>query len=87
MFCQSKELFGKPREGAHRHRIPFIDLALVDVVMTFVLGTVLWLATKRQWQGFACIMVFLLLLSIIAHRLFCVRTKIDQCLFPSFVGW
>lgn len=80
MFCQHKEIFGKPNEGSHAYRIPCLDVAAVDVIMTFVLGFIIYFATDLQC--FSHIMVVLFLISIIAHRLFCVRTKVDRCLFP-----
>jgi glycerol uptake facilitator-like aquaporin len=82
MFCQYKDIFGKSDEGLHAYRIKYIDVAAVDLIMTFVLGFIIWFfATNRQ--GFSQIMVILLLLGIISHRLFCVRTKVDRCLFPD----
>jgi hypothetical protein len=82
MFCQYKDIFGKPGEDAHSYRIPGLDVASVDVIMTFVVGFIIWFATNKQY--FAQIMVILFILGIISHRLFCVRTKVDRCLFPDF---
>ena len=80
MFCQYKEIFGKPNEEVHAYRIPYVDLAAVDVVATFIFGVIFWYVTR---YCFAYIIVVLLLIGIIAHRLFCVRTKIDRCLFSD----
>ena len=35
-LCQYRHIFGKERDGVHRYRDPFFDLAIVDVVMTIV---------------------------------------------------
>jgi hypothetical protein len=81
MFCQYRDIFGKSNEGIHAYRIPFVNLAAVDVIMTFVLGIIVWFATSKVY--FSYIMLLLLIIGIISHKLFCVRTTIDKFLFPE----
>lgn len=68
-------MFGKPHEGVHKHRIPILDLALVDVVMT-ILGAYLisWYYGYRFWK----VLFFAWILSIFAHTLFCVETTVQK---------
>jgi hypothetical protein len=82
MFCKYKDLFGKPNEGLHSYRLPGLDLAALDVILTFFVGLIIWgFATNKK--SFFQIMVILILIGIILHRLLCVRTKIDKFLFPN----
>jgi len=74
--CPYKNIFGKPREGAHAYRV--FDIAVVDVVCTLALGIAL--AYAFNWNTIlTCVVLFLL--GIAAHRAFCVRTRVDELLF------
>jgi F0F1-type ATP synthase assembly protein I len=75
MLCKYRFIFGKPGEGAHSYR--FMNLAIVDVLLTIIAG---YLLSRyfRIHPGFGIGGLFLL--GIIAHRLFCVRTTIDKLL-------
>jgi len=77
MFCESKNIFGSPNQGVHHYR--FLGLAVVDVVFTIVGAFFISLAIKKP---FWMVLLFLFLLGIVLHRLFCVRTRIDTLLFP-----
>jgi hypothetical protein len=79
-LCQYKDLFGVPKKGSHSYRIPIINLAAIDVLMTIVAG---YLISKYTSYSFIMVMIILFILSIIAHRLFCVRTTVDKFLFPE----
>ena len=76
MSCPFKDIFGKPREGAHAYRV--FDLAAVDVVFTILGG--LALAHAFGWSPIVGV-VALFALGIVAHRAFCVKTKVDTLLF------
>lgn len=75
-LCKYRHIFGKEGEGAHSIR--FANVAVVDVVLTFVaafiihkiFGIVLWK-----------VVITLFLLGIIMHRMFCVNTTINQLIF------
>ena len=77
-FCKYKDLIGKPREGIHAARIPYVDLAFNDIGIT-VFGSII-LAILFGWHPFNTVVV-VFLLGILIHRLFCVRTTIDKLLF------
>jgi hypothetical protein len=79
-LCPFKDIFGKPREGAHAYRV--FNVAIVDVFATIVLGVLL--AVLFGWNMvYTCIVLFVI--GIVAHRLFCVRTRIDELLFSEYV--
>lgn len=76
MLCKYKDVFGKPREGLHKYRL--FDVAVIDVVGTFVGALVI-----SQVSGLRFISVFIGLmgLGVLAHRVFCVNTKLNILLF------
>jgi len=72
-LCPFRNILGKPREGIHQYRL--FDIAIADVLLTIALA---FLISRRYfWQ----VLVFLFILGIVLHRLFCVRTTIDRLLF------
>ena len=75
-LCKYKDIFGKPNEGAHSYRI--FNIAIVDVVLTILAAYLLSILT-----GYNIIytLIFMFILGIISHRIFCVRTTIDKLLF------
>jgi hypothetical protein len=77
-LCQYKDIFGRPREGAHAYRI--FDIAVVDVAATVVVAYVI-----ARVFGFAFwkSLVVLFIVGIISHRAFCVRTTVDKWVFPK----
>jgi len=77
-LCRYKDIFGRPREGAHAYRL--FDIAVVDVAATFLLAFVI---TRTFSLSFWKSLVALFLIGIIAHRAFCVRTTVDKWVFPN----
>lgn len=77
-LCHYKDIFGKPREGAHAYRI--FDIAVVDVVATVIVAFII-----NRVFGFIFwkSLVVLFIVGIISHRLFCVRTTVDKWIFPN----
>ena len=75
-LCPYKNLIGKLNEGIHKYRL--LDISMFDLIVTIILA---YLIAKYYNQDFKMILVVLLLLGIIIHRLFCVRTTIDKILF------
>jgi hypothetical protein len=77
-FCKYKDMFGKPREGLRRYRI--FDVSIMDAVVVIVFVYIFTYFTKYSfWPSLAVTF----LLGIFAHRLFCVRTRVDKILFPD----
>jgi hypothetical protein len=77
-LCKYKNILGKPGTGVHSYR--FMNIAIVDVLLTLLLAFVISYYTK---YSFLYVSIILFILGIIMHRLFCVRTTIDKLLFPN----
>jgi hypothetical protein len=74
-LCRYKDSLGKPGEGLHSYRL--FGLAIADVVMTVIGGLIIgylldYPASKT--------ILFLFILGIILHRVFCVDTTVDKML-------
>lgn len=41
MFCEYKNLFGEVNKGAHSIRIPYVNLALVDTLLTIIVSGII----------------------------------------------
>ena len=78
MLCKHKNLFGKEGEGVHSYR--FLNVAIVDVIVTVIAGYVIHLYTQYK---FINVLLFLFFLGIVSHRLFCVRSTVDKLLFKD----
>jgi hypothetical protein len=77
-LCRYKDIFGRPREGAHAYRI--FDIAVVDVVATVIVAFVIArVFSVAFWKS----LVGLFIAGIISHRVFCVRTTVDKWVFPN----
>lgn len=74
-LCQYKDSLGQPGKGVHSYRI--FDLAVVDIVLTILLA---WGISYQAALPFGWTLLGCFLTGILVHRLFCVRTKIDQVL-------
>jgi hypothetical protein len=74
MSCKYANILGKPGTGIHSIRI--MDIAVVDVLLTFLLAYF----TKGN-HNFWKVLIIWFLIGIIVHRLFCVRTTIDKIIF------
>jgi uncharacterized membrane protein len=75
-LCKYKDVFGRPREGAHAYRI--FNVAVVDVITTVVVA---FLIARAFGFVFWKSLVVLFLIGIISHRMFCVRTTVDRWVF------
>jgi hypothetical protein len=77
-LCQYSDLFGKPNTGLHTYR--FLNIAIVDVIATFLLGMFIKEYFLKD-TSILYINIFLFILGIIIHRIFCVKTTVDKILF------
>ena len=77
MLCRYADVFGPPRTGVHSYRL--FDVALVDAALAVLLA--LFLVRRGVSPVSACLGTFVA--GVVAHRLFCVRTKVDSVLFPD----
>jgi hypothetical protein len=77
-LCKYKDALGIPKKGVHSYR--FMNMAIFDIIMTIILAIIISYFYKIS---FFYTLIFLFILGIILHRLFCVRTTIDKLLFPN----
>ena len=85
-FCKYKNILGEPGKGVHKYR--FMNMAVVDWVLTILLAvvtTLIWkhYSKKRHtWQKvlgyFLMVLIILVLLGIFLHWLFCVDTTMNK---------
>lgn len=75
MFCEYKDIFGKPNEGIHSYRL--FNIAIVDFIMT-LLGS-LFISYILN-ISFILVFIFIFILGIFFHKLFCVDTTINRYL-------
>ena len=77
-LCKFRDIFGKPNEGVHSVR--FMGIAIIDFILTVLLALIIsYLFSENFWT----ILIILILLGIILHRLFCVKTVIDMVIFGT----
>ena len=75
-LCKYKDALGKPGIGIHSYRI--FNIAIADVIMTLIGAFII---SYFYNISFIRISIFLFILGIILHRIFCVKTTIDKLLF------
>jgi hypothetical protein len=78
-LCKYRHIFGKENEGAHSYKI--WNIAMVDLLFTILGAFGLSIYFK---QSFWLIFVILMIIAIILHRLFCVRTTLTKMVFGNF---
>ena len=77
-LCKYKNMFGAPNTGIHASYGRVGGLAVVDVVCVIFAAAAAHLLLRWSfWNTFVC----LVLIGILAHRAFCVRTTIDKLIF------
>jgi hypothetical protein len=87
-LCQYRDVFGKPDQGAHRYRIPIINLAAVDVIGTLLIAYLIY-----RWRGqveglsslasYGLIALGCFIVGIILHYMFCVDTQLNRYIFGT----
>jgi hypothetical protein len=76
-FCKYKNIFGEPNKGwREKHRI--LGISYIDALVVIVFGIAISYIFNIP---LSYTLVFLFILGIIFHRLFCVRTTMDIYLF------
>ena len=74
MTCQFSDIFGLPGTGVHSIRI--FNIAIIDVLLTMILAYV----TKRSYNYWLVLLGWFLI-GIISHKIFCVKTTINNLIF------
>ena len=76
-LCRFANAFGKPNTGMHA-KFRFLNIAWLDVFWLILCAVAANVLLKWSiWNTTVC----LILISILAHRTFCVRTTIDKLIF------
>jgi hypothetical protein len=77
-LCKYKNALGIPNKSVHSYRL--FDVAIIDVIMTIIAALLISYYYK---YSFIYTILFLFILGILLHRIFCVRTTVDKLLFPN----
>ena len=80
-LCKYKDFFGKPRKGAHSYRIPILDIAAVDLILTILAA---WAIAKYFDYSFWMTFLVLFILGYFFHVIFCVDTKFTKFMAAIF---
>jgi len=75
-LCKYKNALGEPGKAVHSYR--FFGIAIMDVIMT-IIGA--YMISYFYNYNFINTLIFLFILGIILHKLFCVKTTVDKLLF------
>ena len=83
-LCQYRDLFGKPYEGIRQSRFPIINIAVADTIAVLIVAYLItyWLY-GNDLMKFICVLIALILIGILAHKLFCVNTALNVALFGN----
>lgn len=74
-LCQYKDIFGKPGEGAHKHR--FLGLAVIDLLGLFLVAYATTAYTRwPYWKS----LVLWFIVAELSHWAFCVDTAVIKLL-------
>lgn len=76
MFCKYSDIFGKPNEKIHSVRL--FGVAIIDVIFTIIAA---YLLNMLIGDNFILILIILFICGIILHKLFCVKTTINNLIF------
>ena len=75
MSCSYKYIFGVPGTGIHKYR--FLDTAIVDYLGSIVIAMII---TKFTKIPLVITTILVLLLGILSHYLFCLKTGTETWL-------
>ena len=80
LSCKNADIFGKPKTGIHRFRLG--GIAIVDFLLTFALA--LGLSYIPHSPPLTIWLIFLILLAMMLHSGFCVKTSVSVWLNKHF---
>ena len=86
-LCKYKNIFGEPKTGLHNYRI--FNIAVFDVLATLLVSVIIHQIIIVEWLKMYgiiklwMVIVFMFVLGILLHQLFCVRTTVDKLLFDE----
>lgn len=77
-LCKYQNILGIPKKGIHSYRI--YNLAYIDIIGTFFISYILSYIFNTSY---VLMLIFIFLLGILLHHIFCVQTTIGKKLFPK----
>ena len=77
-LCPWKNILGEPGKGIHSIR--FFNIAIVDLLLTFVLAFFINNLIGGNTKMYFVVLLFCFTFGIILHKLFCVDTTIGKLL-------
>lgn len=85
-LCKYKNIFGEPNKGIHKYR--FLGIASIDLFLTIFIALIVSYFIYKKinyniYQTFFIVFTILFLFGIICHRMFCVKTTIDNFIFTN----
>ena len=86
-LCKYRNIFGEPKTGLHNYRI--FNIAVFDVLATLLVSVIIHQIIIVEWLKMYgiiklwMVIVFMFVLGILLHQLFCVRTTVDKLLFDE----
>lgn len=72
-LCYHRHIFGKEKEGIHSYR--FMDIAIMDVLLTFIGAIIIAYYFKLN---IILVFIILIILGTLIHYIFCVETTITK---------
>ena len=72
-LCDYRHIFSKEKEGIHSYR--FMDIAIMDVLLTFIGAIIIGYYFKLN---IILVFIILIILGTIIHYIFCVETTITK---------
>jgi uncharacterized membrane protein len=78
MNCNYKNIFGQVNTGIHQYRL--FNMAIADVIFTIIGSYIISYLLK---SNFFITLLILIILGIILHKFFCVRTTLDKIIFKN----
>ena len=78
-LCDYSNIFGEPGTGVHSIRL--FNFAIVDVIITIICAIITNIMIKGDTKSLIIVTLIWFVSGIILHRIFCVKTTIDQVIF------
>ena len=75
-LCKYKNILGIPGKGFHNHF--FFGFAILDLLATLIVSYIISIKMKIM---FLKVFIFLIILGIILHKIFCVETTLNNIIF------
>ncbi len=83
MSCRFASAFGEPGKGVHQLRV--VGLAAVDLLATAAAAVLVARLIKKPgmnlWAASLVVFIILMVLAVVVHEAFCVRTRLNAKLF------